>query len=56
MGSRSQICPRVSPVIFAELSEKTSSVVAGVEFQQGLDRNAKEFLAVTQDGIVKRLV
>ena len=50
------ISPCVSPVIFAELSDKLNTTVAGVEFQQCLDRNTKAFWAVMDDGIVKRLV
>jgi hypothetical protein len=50
------ISPRVSPVLFAELSDKMNTMVAGLGFQQCLDRNAKAFWAVMEDGIVKRLV
>ena len=50
------ISPRVTPVIFAERSEKMRTTVAGVEFQQRLDRNAKAFWAIMEGGIVKRFV
>ena len=50
------VAPRVSPVIFAELSDKINTTVAGIGFQQSLDRNAKAFWAVMEDGSVKRLV
>jgi hypothetical protein len=46
----------VSPVMFAELSDKMNATVAGVEFQQCLDRNAKAFWAVMEDGTVKRFI